>query len=145
MKITDDIVEKFAVQVARDGERWRDEMRAAMSQFANGLRLQGARPLAVPFSAGTKLLWGGPCRLLGWTLRNPAAAGGNIGVTLYDGRDNGAAVVGTASVGSGSAWAQSLAWFGPSGVSVGDALFLESVVGAGTPNLVGAVYIGAVD
>lgn len=131
---TEDLLEKLADSIVRDGERWRDEYRASMSQFANGVRLQAARP--IPLNA-QKLLWGGPCRLVGWSVR---AVGGTATLSLRNGRDDTADLVATVTVSADGV--TDTRWLSPGGVSVGEALW-ATYTGAGT--LTGTVYLGAVD
>lgn len=133
MSKTEELIEKLAVAITRDGERWRDEYRAGMSQFANGVRLQAARPVILDRA---KVLWGGPCRLVGWSIEG---VGGAAKVRLRNGRDNTADVVATLSVTADGI--VDTRWMGPGGLDVGEALYADVVAGT----VIGTVYLGAVD
>lgn len=112
----------------------REQLAGPLDQFADGLRVRGARALDV---SKRQMIWGGRGRLMGWTLRGINAT---VAVNLHDGRDNSGQLIGTVSVGLNSAWNQSSVWFGPGGVHFGEALFLD-LIGTGTVS--GAVYIVA--
>jgi hypothetical protein len=136
MTKTDNLAEHLGAILARDGERWRDEYRASMAQFAAGVRLQAARPVAIG-ATPQKLLWGGSCRLVGWSLR---AASGTATLTLRNGRDDAADIVATVTLSADGV--TDTRWLAPGGVSVTEALW-ATYTGAGT--VTGAVYLGAVD
>lgn len=135
------LIEKLTSTVVQESEKTRDAMAAGFTSSQRGNRLHGALSLQVPPnlpSTAAQLLYDGPGRLMGFTLRNSAGAG-NIVVNLYDGADNTAPLVGSVSVGSGSEWQQATAWFGPGGIGVSARLTLE-VIASGGATLSGAVH-----
>jgi hypothetical protein len=135
---TDKILEHIGRQLEQAGERWRDELRAGFAQTSEGLRIDAAR--VVPLDGRALALGnGGPCRLLGWSLRNSGATPAVL--NFRDGRDTSADMVATVNLGTNSAWQHDTKWFGPTGLAVTDALFLELTGGT----MAGAVYLGAVD
>jgi len=125
-------LEKLGVSIDQAGEKWRDEIRAGFAETSDALAINGARVLPLD---GRALALGnsGPCRVLGWSVRNNGAAPATL--TLHDGRDAAADVTGTCVLAAG---ASHTSWFGPGGFAITDALFLEV---AGGP-LAGAVYLG---
>lgn len=127
--------DKLGDRVEAEGARVRTELAAGLTQTRNGMRVTGAR--YVPFPAASSLLNGGPGRLVGWSIL--ASAAGPVRVIFHDGRDTGAEVFSVLDLVAGES---DRTWFGPSGISFGEALYLE-VVGTGT--ITGAVYLGAVD
>lgn len=130
----DKLVDSFADRVALEGEKIRDEFRAGLAQTHAGLRVTAARYL--PFPGNSALANGGPGRLVGWSA---LAAGGPVTVTFHDGRDANGDVFSILDMVAGES---DRTWFGTTGISFGEALYLE-VTGTGT--LTGAVYLGAVD
>lgn len=136
----DSLIEKLTSTVVQEAEKTRLSLQEGFASSLRGSRLHGALTLQVPSApTSAQLLYNGPGRLMGWTLRNSAGAGAIV-VNLYDGADNTAPLVATVSIGSGSAWQQSSAWFGPTGLAVAQLLTLELIVASGTPTLAGAVY-----
>lgn len=129
-KALDRLADRFALEMAGV----RAEFRAGLTQTKDALRLTGARPVPMGGIGSSRLLWGGPVRLVGWNLW---ASGGPVRVLLHDGRDTGADVVGVVDL---AALEHDAQWLG-AGVSLGEALYAE-IVGTGT--LTGAVYLGAV-
>lgn len=124
-------------------ERHRTMLETGLQRFANGMRINGSRvvqmPAGMPAAGTTSLLWGGPCRVVGWSIR---AKGGAAVVNFRDGRDTAAPFVGTVELEApGSAGSTSNPWFGAAGATALDALSLEVESGA----VVGCVYLGAVD
>lgn len=113
-------------------QRMSAELQAGLAQSHAGNRLTGARPVDVT----RRLAWGGPGRLVGWSIRADVGA---VTLTLRNGRDSTGEVLGTVELATDQSHT---VWMGPGGVDFGEALFLD-VTGAGT--LVGAVYLGAVD
>lgn len=138
-KMADRVGELFALQ----GDQLRAEIAAAMQATTNALKMRGAIPKTPPAGAGSALLLAAPGVLMGWTLRNSAGVG-NVTLNLWDSRDtSGQAdrqLVGTCSIGASSDWQQAEAWFGPGGVSFGDALTAE-VLATGGGLLAGVVYL----
>lgn len=120
------------VAVPMELERIRAELQAGLAQTHNGRTITGARYLP---AGGRERAWGGPGRLVGWSVR---AAGGAVGLTLRDGFHDNADVVAVIDVPAGESRTVHLG----SGVSFGEGLKLERT-GAGTAE--GAVFIGAVD
>lgn len=126
-------IERILAHLDAEREHSRDVMRAAMSQFANGTRLKAARPVLL---RPQSLLWGGGCRLVGWSVR---AVGGVATLNLRNGRDSSADIVATITLSADGVTATQ--WLGPGGVDVGEALWADYAAGAVT----GTVYLGAVD
>lgn len=129
-------IETLADRMAEEGARVRATIEAGLTQTKDAQRLSGARPVPMANVTASRLLWGGPTRVVGWNLY---AAGGPVRLLLHDGRDTGADVIGVIDL---ATFEHDAAWFGPGGISLGEALFGE-IVGTGT--LTGAVYLGAVD
>jgi len=122
-------VEVLAATVALEIARLRESLTGDLSQWANGLRVKGARPLQLSRAAATPNLHNGNGQLLGWSLRVPddADAGGTVVLRDGDAGD----IVGQVAVPVG---ASATAWLS-AGVSVGQALYAEV-----TGPVVGVVY-----
>lgn len=136
----DALIEKLTSTVVQESEKTRAAMVSGFQSTLLGSRIHGALPRQVPDGpTPAALLYDGPGRVMGWTLRNSAGTG-NLVVNLYDGADNTAPLVATASIGSASSWQQSSAWFGPDGLAVGQRLTIEIVATSGSPTLAGAVH-----
>jgi hypothetical protein len=132
MKSNGDIV--AAIQsIPLELERVRSQFEASLAHFHNGVRLDAARYLPAD---GRTLAHAGQGRLVGWSVQ---AVGGSVTLVLRDGRDETADALAVVSLSTGESQTQ---WFGPGGISVTEALFLDRT-GAGT--LVGSVLLGAVD
>lgn len=122
-------IEHLVAALALEGDKLRSEWQAGMTQFANGLKVAGARPLPIQRNLG----WGGPGRLVGWSVK---ATGGPVTLLM---RDSHAAADGDiiAVIDLVDTENETI-WLGESGVSFGEALYLERT-GAGT--LIGSVWI----
>lgn len=130
----EDAIARLGADLEKGAEQWRDEFRAGFSQFANGVRLQGCRVLPLRGA----LLYGGPGRLVGWSLRNDHATEAAV-ITLRDGRSNDddvAPPVAVLTIAAGDTSNLTVP-----GASITEALWLQQDGGT----LVGAVYLGAVD
>lgn len=140
MKIEDRALATLAA-IPLEVERIHLSLSAGLTEYANAVRINGSRvvslPAALPAAGTTGLLWGGRCRVAGWSLRS---VGGAVQLTLRDGRDTSSPVV-AAPTTTGDLQ-PSHAWFGPSGLTITDALSFD---GSGTGTLVGAVYLAAID
>lgn len=110
------------------------ELKAGLAEFHNGSRLTAARYIDV--NRGP-MAWGGTGRLVGWSVRNAGAEAATL--TLRNGRDASDEALAVVELAAGEA---QTVWLGPGGVHFGEALYLEVSAGA---ELVGAVYLGAVD
>lgn len=136
----DALIEKLTGTVVQEAEKTRDAMSAGFSSSLRGRHVAGALPRVVPSApTAAALLYDGPGRVMGWTLRNSAGSGGLV-VNLYDGPDNSTPPVATISIGSASAWQQSQIWMGPNGVGISQQLTIEIISTGGAPTLAGAVY-----
>ena len=113
-------------------QRITSELRAGLAEFHNGTRITGARYIGV----NRRLAWGGTGRLVGWSVQ---ATGGPVRCLLRDGHDESGDVLAVIDLVDTESDNQ---WFGPGGISFGEALYLD-VTGAGT--LIGSVWLGAVD
>lgn len=131
-----DLLEHIAGAFALEGERIRDELRAGMAATDRGNRIDGARYRPLPTYANQPT-WNGPARLVGWSLY---ARGQAARMVVHDGHDSSGDVVAVVDLASLEHDSQ---WFGPSGVSLTEAVYLE-VIGDAL-NVTGAVYLGAVD
>jgi hypothetical protein len=130
VSITDNLADSIAEKFALQGERIAAEIRAGLLETTNALRLQGSRNL--PIYANTTA-WRGPGRLMGWSVRETAAAPATV--TLHDGRDSSGAVLGVLNLAAGEADTQPLP-----AVSVTESLYV-AVTGA----VQGSIYFGATD
>jgi hypothetical protein len=138
--VFDTLIEKLTGTVVQEAEKTRDSMAAGFASSLRGRHVAGALPRVVPSApTAAALLYDGPGRVMGWSLRNSAGAGGLV-VNLYDGSDNTGLLVASVSIGSASAWQQSTTWFGPNGVGVSEKLTIEVLSTGGAPTLAGAVY-----
>lgn len=136
----DALIEKLTGTVVQEAEKTRDAMSAGFASSLRGRRVAGALPRVVPSApTAATLLYDGPGRVMGWSLRNSAGSGGLV-VNLYDGSDNTGLLVATVSIGSASAWQQSTTWFGVDGVGVSEKLTIEIISTGGSPTLAGSVY-----
>lgn len=133
MSTTDRIADRLGELFALQGDRIRDEIRAGLQETSNALRLRGARNRPLYPDA---LVWGGPGRLVGWSIR---ATGGAVSVTLHDGRDTAGEVLAVIDVPAGESTQGALPG---GGVSITEALYAD-VSGAGAVQ--GSIYLGAVD
>ncbi len=128
------IANRLGELMALQEERVRSQIAAGLVETRNALRLQGAR--SEPLN-GSRLLWGGSGRLVGWSLR---ATGGAVAVTLHDGRPETLGdVLAVIDLAAGQSATVGLPG---SGVSVTEACSAV-VTGAGTVS--GAVFLGAKD
>lgn len=134
MSLQDDLRDAIA-SIPLALERVQAELRVGLGEFHNGLRLQGARHVAVG-AGGRALASAGSGRLVGWSLR---AAGGAVTVTLRDGRDASGDVLAVLELADGATDTQ---WLGPGGVSFVEGLYVET---DGDGALTGAAWLGAVD
>lgn len=136
MSILNDKINERVAEALLEVEKHTAQVAAGLTQFNNGVRLTGARPLPVN-SHGR--LWGGSGRLVGWSVY---AKGGPVEVLVRDSRVGGAGdpLGGFNLVDGGS----SSSWMGPGGVSFGEGIFLDVQSGALTA-LRGTLWIGAVD
>jgi hypothetical protein len=130
----EDKLEHFAATVALEGQRTREAFEAGLSEFVRGQRVTGAIRRPIRSTPGQVYNVGG--RLVGWSVR---AAGGAVTVDLYDGRDTSGDVLASISLAAGQSDAQTMM---PAGITFADGVYAD-VQGAG--QLVGAVWIGAVD
>lgn len=127
-------VETLTQAVALEIAALREAIVGNTSQWANALRVRGARPLQISRAAVTPVLWNGDGRLMGWSLRVDAAATGPATITLRDGDADGDILASfTVAVGSSSTHLL------PGGVSVGRAL-VATVTGTAAATVVGAVF-----
>lgn len=134
MSVTQKLLEKIVGAIERAEESVRNDVRAGLAETNRAVRLTGARYLPLPASA--QLMWGGQGRLVGWSAQ---ATGGPVRLVLRDGRDTSADVVAVVDLADGE---HDRTWFGPGGVSFGEALYCERT---GTGGITGALYLGAVD
>jgi hypothetical protein len=134
VKLEDKVAAAIAA-IPLELERVRDELTEGLQQFHNGVPLQGARYVPVGIG-GRTMAWGGSGRVLGWSLR---ATGGPVTVALCDGHDTNADPFMYVDLADGVA---SNAWFGTTGISFVEALFVQAL-GAGV--MQGSVFLGAVD
>lgn len=133
MNIPDKLAEAIAA-IPLALEEFRSEMASGLAEYHNGVRLRGSRYVSAPRS----LVWGGPGRLVGWSVR---AVGGAAVVNLRDGHDVGGDIIATISLTADGA-AQTITF--PGGVSFVEALFAElPATNVGT--ITGAYWLGAVD
>jgi hypothetical protein len=141
MKLEDRAIATLAA-IPLEVERIHLSLAAGLAEYANAVRVTGSRVVSLPGlpAAGTTgLLWGGRCRVAGWSIR---AVGGAAVLTLRDGRDVSSPVVAAPTIGGDGQ--STTAWFGPAGLTIGDALSFDATV-AGGGTLVGAVYLAAID
>lgn len=132
MSIHDDVLEAIG-RIPLEFEKIRTELSEGVQQYANAVRLRGAR--AVPVGpAGRPLVWAGPGRLVGWSVH---ATGGAVTVVLRDGRDGSGDAIAAIELTAGASSTTPAP-----GVSFTEGLFAV-VTGAGT--LEGSVWLGAVD
>ena len=118
--------------------RIKSELREGLTEYHNGIALQGARYVKVGSGGGRSLACAGSGRLVGWSLR---AITGAVTVTFADSRDNSGDIFATIELAAG---ASDTRWFGPGGVSFGDGLYVQ--VSTTTSGVIqGAVWLGAVD
>jgi hypothetical protein len=125
-------VQAALLAIPMELQRITSELQAGMAEFHNGTRLTAARYVDV----GRRLAWGGAGRLVGWSVR---AEGGAVTLTLRNGRDDSGEIMAVVQLDAAN---PATVWLGPGGVAFGEALYLD-VTGPG--QLVGAVWIGAVD
>jgi len=119
-------------------DRIKDELRVGLTEFHNGMALQGARYVTVGAGGGRSLASAGAGRLVGWSVR---AITGAVTVTLSDSRDGTGEIFATIEIAAG---ASDTRWFGPGGISFGDGLYV--LVSTTTGGVIqGAVWLGAVD
>ena len=134
MSMIDRKIEEIAAKVAADGEATRSALYAAFSEFRAGVRIDGAAYKPV---AANAINYGGPKRLVGWSLR---AVGGPVVVNFRDGQDVTGDVLGTLALEDGRSHTTTIL---PAGVSFAS-LFVE-VTSTGAGTVVGAVWLSAVD
>lgn len=133
MNIPDKLLEAIAqIPIAIDELRAQNE--AGLAEYHNAARLRGARYV----TAGRPLVWGGPGRLVGWSLR---ASGGPVLLTLHDGHDTSGDVLATVNLATDGA-TSNLSF--PGGVSFVESLYVETDTSS-TGTLIGAWWLGAVD
>jgi len=135
VSLNDVIVAKLE-QIVTGLERQREGLRAALVETNNAIRLRAARPVNVSSAGGRVLIWAGPGRLVGWSLR---ATTNDVTVDLRDSRDDAGDPIASVVIPTGQS--REL-WAGPGGVSFGEGLYLDAT-GAGV--LTGSVWLGAVD
>lgn len=121
-------IETLTAAFALEVDALREAIVGSPNQWANALRVKGARPLQISRAAATPNLWNGDGRLMGWSLRETAGAAATV--TFRDGDADGE-IVGTVVLAANAGSTHLL----PGGVNVGRALFAQ-VTGAVT----GAVY-----
>jgi hypothetical protein len=130
--------DKLGDRVVEEGARVRAVIESGLTATNTANRLRGAR--AIPIDGRALAVgWGAQGTLMGWSLRNTGAS--NVTVNFRDGRSTDGDLIGTVILGQNSAWMIQTAWFGPGGVSFGEALFIE--VTGGT--IAGSAYIRAHD
>lgn len=136
MGIISDKVNERLAEVLLEVERHTAVVAAGLTQFNNGQRLTGARPID---ASRHPRLWGGQGRLVGWSLY---AKGGPVELLIRDGRDAGTGdPLGGVNLLDGG---NSVHWLGPGGVSFGEGVYLDVQSGAFAA-LRGSVWLGAVD
>lgn len=111
--------ELLANTVALELAQLRELIAGPLSQWSNGLKVDGARPLQLSRAAVQPNLHNGNGRLLGWSLLVPADGDGPGTVVLRDG--DGGDIVGQETVPAGASATRHLG----AGVSVGQALYAE--------------------
>ena len=133
MFASEEKLDALIAAIPMEFERVRSEQQAALAQFHEGQRLDGARYVAADTRGG--LMSNGRERLVGWSLR---AGGSPATVNIRNGRDaiNGD-IVAVIDLGI----AESKTVFLGVGISCPDGVFLELVGGA----VAGAVWLGVVD
>ena len=131
MSIQEQILDVLA-QVATALERDHELQRAMLTVTQNANRLRGNR--SVPIGTGGRILaWGGPGRLVGWTLSAGAAA---ATVTFRDSHDaSGQPIAGPITVAANTSERFALP---EGGAGFGDGLFIDA-----TGTFTGVVWIGA--
>jgi hypothetical protein len=126
-----------------DYVRWASQMQADLAQSLGGIMLRGARPVPIgSAAAGSNRPLSSPGRIVGWSLHETSGTNPAL-VRLFDGRDTTGSLLASVQVAASPAAAScNNTWFGTSGISVTDALYVD-VSGAGT--IEGTLYLGGVD
>jgi len=127
------------LEALREQTKWTASLQAGLSQFMNGNRVTGHRPITrLPSSTGGALAVNGSGRLVGWSL---AVDGGEpVRLLVRDGREPGQGdVLAVIDVGAAAVTGS----IGLPGVTFGEALYVERTGGAG--QLIGSLFLGAVD
>lgn len=136
MGMLDNKINERVAEALLEVQKHTAQVAAGLTQFNNGVRLTGARPLPVNTHGR---LWGGSGRLVGWSVY---AKGGPVEVLVRDSRVGGAGdPLSGFNLVDGE---ESAIWLGPGGVSFGEGIFLDLQAGALTA-LRGSLWIGAVD
>lgn len=114
------------------------DMQRGLAEFANGQRIDAARSVGV----ARRLAWGGSGRLVGWSLLNTGA--GAVRLTFHDGRGPDGDLLGVVVLAAGQAVTTATPG---SGLHFGEALWLQVTLSGGAvdADLIGAVWLGAVD
>jgi len=131
VSIQEQIVDALA-QVATALERDHELQRTVLTVTQNANRLRGNRPQ--PIGTGGRILaWGGPGRLVGWTIAAGATA---VNVTFRDSHDNtGPAIAGPVNVPANTSKEFAVP---AGGAGFGEALFVDA-----DQAFTGVAWIGA--
>lgn len=126
-----------------DYVRWAMQLQADLAASLGGVMLRGAHPVPIGTApGGSNRPTSSPGRVVGWSIRETGGTSGCV-MRLFDGRDTSGSLLATVQVAASPAAASSQqTWFGNSGISITDALYVDI---SGTGVLEGCLYLGAVD
>lgn len=123
--------------------RWALQLQADLAASLSGVELRGALPIPIGSApAGSMRPLSSPGRIVGWSLHETGGTNPAV-VRLWDGRESGANPLAYISVPAGGTDNR---WQGGGGISVTDALMIDTESGGSLSQTVeGVLYIGAVD
>jgi hypothetical protein len=118
--------------------RWLSQMQSDMAASLGGVMLQGALPIPIGSApGGSARPLSSPGRVLGWSIHETSGTVAAV-VRIWDGREAGSKPLGYVALAAGGV---SNHWIGGGGISVTDALFVETLSGT----VEGVLYLGGVD
>jgi hypothetical protein len=134
-----DVPEQDDSQVEQvDYVRWLAQLQTDLAASLGGVTLRGALPIPIGSAPGSSARpLSSPGRIVGWSLHETGGTTPAI-FRIWDGREAGTKPLAYLSVAAGVA---NTVWLGAGGISVTDALFIETVSGTAE----GVLYLGAVD